>query len=196
MASAEKAGYISVVSNSNTSRSTASDHRRFNGGGGIEITALQTFPAAYSLAVGRADGSIQIWKYDSMPLQSQRVLTGHKSAIGKGLLAWTETGHLVSGSYDGAVRIWNVISGECLKKPSSAIAALLQQQTEQYWLALQQRAARNANPLYSEIQSLRQQMASLQQRLTELEQPQDKPTQVNPEARQWAANSLFPSRRM
>ena len=54
---------------------------------------------------------VKIWSCDEHKKPKQ-TLSGHFGYVVD--VAWADVDTLVSGSYDGAVKVWNSSSGECL----------------------------------------------------------------------------------
>jgi WD40 repeat protein len=58
------------------------------------------------LAAGCTDNDIRIWDLNAQKIENQ--LTGHTGSVGA-LRYDTETGELISGSYDTTARVWRLM---------------------------------------------------------------------------------------
>ncbi|RYY37114.1 hypothetical protein EON62_01325 [archaeon] len=91
-------------------------HANMEHGGAVRaltrIPASSAFPQG-GVASGCADKCIRLFTMDdTLQLTQHSVLTGHTGGVLS--LSWTADGKLLSGSWDGTARVWDVASGTCV----------------------------------------------------------------------------------
>jgi len=87
------------------------------------VLALAASADGNFVASGSSDGTINIWKMGTNPIE-YRTLFGHESGVTA--LEFLPDGQLVSGSFDGTVRVWNPAAVESLamfERPATAVTA-------------------------------------------------------------------------
>ncbi len=74
------------------------------------ITALDSSPISGQLVSAGADNIVRVW--DPTLGRSSQILSGH--SLGVTCVQWLDELHVLSGSLDKTIRLWNVKSGECV----------------------------------------------------------------------------------
>jgi WD40 repeat protein len=104
LATATNDGELVVWSVSSNTSATAEIVRQHRSNSDIAFTSLAWHPHGKVLAVGLANGVIQIWDMDAA--RFTRSLFGHRDLIAS--LDWSGGSQLVSSSRDGTVKTWDV----------------------------------------------------------------------------------------
>ncbi len=72
------------------------------------VFAAELSPDGQQLALG---SSVGVWIYDAHTLEAPQLLQGHRDIVSS--VAWSPDGsQIVSGSWDGTARLWDVATGE------------------------------------------------------------------------------------